>query len=166
MLKDGEALRRITVAHVTSLTKSATAATFYAEDLSPEQVESNRRIVRIAAETAVGACASEKQLFTAAFVGDAFAGYMIATVHAPEDRELDWLMVDPAFHGSGVADALMRSGMDWLGTDRPMWLNVIQHNGRAVRFYRKHGFEVDELTKTNHVIPHFIMRRPATLKVA
>ena len=115
--------------------------------------------MRIAAETALGACANEHQLFTAAFVGEEFAGFMIATVHAPDDRELDWMMVDPAFHGSGVANALMRTGMDWLGMDRPMWLNVIQHNERAVRFYQKHGFEVDAATKTEHVIPHFIMRR-------
>ena len=129
-------------------------------------MESNCRIVRIAAETALGACANENQLFTAAFVGEEFAGYMIATIHAPDDRELDWMMVDPAFHGSGVAGALMRSGMKWLGVDRPMWLNVIQHNERAVRFYRKHGFEVDHATKTDHVVPHFIMRRLAALKVA
>jgi ribosomal protein S18 acetylase RimI-like enzyme len=132
--------------------------------MTPDQLESNRRVVRIAAETVLRACESERQLFTAAFVDREFAGYMIATVHAVDDRELDWMMVHPDFHGNGVADALMRSGMDWLGADRPMWLNVIQHNERAVRFYRKHGFEVDRTMKTEHVVPHFIMRRPAAVK--
>ena len=165
-MNDAAALGRIAAADITSLTERATGATFYVDGLRPDQVESNRRVVRIAAETALGACANEHQLFTAAFVGKEFAGYMIATVHAPDDRELDWMMVDPAFHGSGVADALMRSGMEWLGEDGPMWLNVIQHNERAVRFYRKHGFEVDDAAKTDHVIPHFIMRRPAALKAA
>lgn len=163
-MNDAAALERITAADVTSLTQRATGATFYVDGLSPEQIASNQRIVRIAAETALAACVNERQLFTAAFMGEAFAGFMIATVHAPDDRELDWMMVDPAFHGTGVADALMRSGMDWLGMERPMWLNVIQHNDRAVRFYRKHGFEVDSATKTDHVIPHFIMRRPAEPK--
>lgn len=165
-MNDAAALGRIAAADITSLTESATGATFYVDGIRPDQVESNRRVVRIAAETALGACANEHQLITAAFVGEEFAGYMIATVHAPDDRELDWMMVDPAFHGSGVADALMRSGMEWLGEDGPMWLNVIQHNERAVRFYRKHGFEVDDAVKTDHVIPHFIMRRPAALKAA
>ena len=50
--------------------------------------------------------------------------------------------------------------MNWLGLDRPMWLNVIQHNERAIRFYRKHGFEVDHQAVIERPVPHFIMRRP------
>lgn len=124
------------------------------------------RVVRISAQTALDACASESQLFTAAFVDGDFAGYMIATIHDPHDRELDWMMVDPAFHGSGVADALMRAGVDWLGIDRPIWLNVIRHNERAIQFYRKHRFEVDPLARTHHAVPHFIMRRTGGCKAA
>ena len=52
-------------------------------------------------------------------------------------------MVHPSAHGSGLAAALMAEGIDWLGADRPMWLTVIQHNQRAIRFYRKFGFEID-----------------------
>jgi ribosomal protein S18 acetylase RimI-like enzyme len=99
-------------------------------------------------------------------VDGSFAGYMIATVHAPDDRELDWMMVDPSFHGNGVADALMRAGINWLGTDRPIWLNVIRHNERAIRFYQKHGFQVDTGASTDHAVPHFIMRRAGERKVA
>jgi ribosomal protein S18 acetylase RimI-like enzyme len=153
-------------ADVTALTRRATDSTFYAEGLSSAQLDSLERVVRISADTARDACASDHQLFTAAFVGGSFAGYMIATRHSPDDRELDWLMVDPAFHGNGVADALVRTGIEWLGTDRPMWLNVIQHNGRAIRFYRKHGFDVDPDARTQHAVPHFIMRRPGVLKAA
>ena len=74
---------------------------------------------------------------------DRLAGFVIATVHSEESRELDWLMVDPHFHGRGIADRLMRPAMEWLGIHRPMWLNVVRHNERAIRFYRKHGFEID-----------------------
>ena len=63
-----------------------------------------------------------------AFLDGAFAGHMIATVHATDSRELDWLMVDPAFHGLGVADALMQVGVDWLGSRRgalrPRWISL------------------------------------------
>ena len=118
-------------------------------------------MVRICAETALGAVANAHQHFAAAFVDGQFAGYVISTVHAPDSRELDWLMVDPAFHGSGVADELMNVGVDWLGRDRPMWLNVLQHNHRAMGFYRRHGFEVDPEARTEHLIPHFVMRREA-----
>ena len=158
LLGDAEALERIGAAEITALTERATQATFYRDDMTREQVEANRRVVGIAADTALSAVANDHQPFAAAFER-AFAGYMIATVHAPDDRELDWLMVDPAFHGRGIADRLMRAGMDWLGTDRPMWLNVIQHNDRAIRFYRKYGFEVDHDADIEKIVPHFIMRR-------
>jgi ribosomal protein S18 acetylase RimI-like enzyme len=147
------------------LTRRATDATFYADGLAPEQLEANRRVVRIAADTAFAAVDNDHQLFTAALVDGAFAGYMIATVHTPNDRELDWMMVDPAFHGCGVGRALMRVGLEWLGADRPIWLNVIQHNHRAIRFYRKHGFEIDPDARTPHAIPHLIMRREPELSV-
>lgn len=151
---------------MTVLTRRATESTFYADGLSAEQMQSLERVVRISADTALEACASDSQLFTAAFVDGSFAGYMIATVHAPDDRELDWMMVDPAFHGNGVADALMRTGIEWLGADRPMWLNVIRHNERAIRFYRKHGFEVDPDARTQHAVPHYVMRRAGQRKAA
>lgn len=166
LLNDEAALHRIGADDITLLTRRATDATFYVEGLGPEQLEANRRVVRIAAETALAAIDNGHQLFTAAFVDNTFAGYMIATIHAPEDRELDWMMVDPAFHGRDVARVLMKVGLEWLGRDRPIWLNVIQHNHRAIRFYRKHGFEVDPTARTSHVIPHLIMRREPLLKSA
>ena len=166
LLNDEAAIGRISAEDITALTRRATEATFYVDGLAPEQLKANRRVVRIAAETALTAVDKDHQLFTAAFVDGAFAGYMIATVHAPNDRELDWMMVDPAFHGSDVANALMRAGVEWLGTDRPMWLNVIQHNHRAIGFYRKHGFEVDPDASTDHAIPHLIMRREPSRKAS
>ena len=143
------------------MTERATGATFYRDDLRPDEIEANRRVVRISAETALSAIWNAHQHFAAALVEERFAGYVISTVHAQDSRELDWLMVDPAFHGSGVADALMCAGVDWLGRDRPMWLNVLQHNHRAIGFYRRHDFEVDREARTKHLIPHFVMRREA-----
>jgi len=159
LLNDRVALERINADDISSLTDRATAATFYADALTPEQVEANRNVVRIAAQTALAACANDHQHFMAAFVDGRFAGYVISTIHAADDRELDWLMVDPEFHGSAVSSALMRAGMDWLGLNQPMWLNVIQHNERAIRFYRKRGFEVDCDAVIEKIVPHFIMRR-------
>ena len=73
--------------------------------------------------------------------------------------ELDWLMVHPDFHGTDIAASLMRRGIDWLGEVNPILLNVIRHNERAIRFYRRFGFEVDSSATTAHIVPHFIMRR-------
>jgi ribosomal protein S18 acetylase RimI-like enzyme len=54
----------------------------------------------------------------------------------------------------------MRHGIGWLGATNPIWLNVIRHNERAIRFYRRFGFEIDPAAKTAHIVPHVIMRRP------
>ncbi|HEY1146594.1 MAG TPA: hypothetical protein VGE84_09680 [Allosphingosinicella sp.] len=32
---------------------------------------------------------------------------------------------------------------------------------RAIRFYWRFGFEIDPDARTDHVVPHAIMRRPA-----
>ena len=159
LLHNDEVLERVSLRQITSLTQKATNATFYCDGLSAEQQAANQRIVDISAATCADAARSGVQRFSAAFIDNAFAGYVIATRHAPLDLELDWLMVDPAFHGSGVAAALMDDGIDWLGRSQPIWLNVIAYNERAISFYRKFGFEVDEDAKAPQVVPHLIMRR-------
>jgi ribosomal protein S18 acetylase RimI-like enzyme len=152
---------RVTEDEITALTAAATSVTFDADGLTPEQRTANQRIVAISAATCVDAAANGHQHLVAAFSGGAFAGYVIATLHADDDRELDWLMVHPRFHGTGVAAKLMEVGMAWLGREQAMWLSVIRHNRRAISFYRRFGFEVDQEAKTAHVVPHAIMRRPS-----
>lgn len=97
----------------------------------------------------------------AAFTDSRLAGYVIASRHSANSRELDWLMVHPDFHGAPVSRVLMDTGLDWLGRDHPVWLTVIQHNTRAIRFYEKFGFAIDANARTPHIVPHHIMRRPA-----
>jgi ribosomal protein S18 acetylase RimI-like enzyme len=159
VLESNDALARLAPGDVARLTEAATNATFYRDDLTPEQRAANRRIVDISEATARVAAEREYQNFAAAFVDDRFAGYVIATRHAEADLELDWLMVHPDFHGSYVAASLMRHGIAWLGEANPIWLNVIRHNERAIRFYRRFGFEIDPGATTAHIVPHVIMRR-------
>ena len=52
--------------------------------------------------------------------------------------------VEAGWHGRGVSDSLMKSALAWAagqGHD-VVWLGVWQHNGRAVSFYGRWGFEV------------------------
>ncbi|MES2724185.1 MAG: GNAT family N-acetyltransferase [Pseudomonadota bacterium] len=158
---DAAVLARASPADLTDLTCRATDATFYRDGLTPEQTAANLRVVEISGPTCAAAAQADHQHLAAAFIGDELAGYVIATRHAPDDLELDWLMVDPAFHGSGVAAGLMQAGIAWLGQDQPMWLNVIAYNARAIAFYEKFGFAVDPDATTPHAIPHHIMRRSA-----
>lgn len=162
LLQDGAALERLEPHDIAELTRRATASTFLADDLTPRQLEGIGHVVRISSGTAMAACDNAHQMFASAFVADRFAGYVISTVHSPESRELDWLMVDPDFHGTGVAADLMHAGMEWLGTEHPMWLNVVRHNGRAIRFYQRFGFEIDREAVTPYGMPQYIMCRPGS----
>ncbi|MFM9864580.1 MAG: GNAT family N-acetyltransferase [Micropepsaceae bacterium] len=162
ILEGQTAATRIAPGEVTRLTEAATNATFYRDDLTPEQRAANRRIVDVSEGIARIAAASPNQNFAAAFADNRFAGFVIASRHGEDDLELDWLMVHPDFHGTDVAASLMRHGIAWLGETNPIWLNVIRHNERAIRFYRRFGFEIDPDARMEHVVPHVIMRRPRT----
>lgn len=146
---------------VERLTQRATLSTYYADGLTSRQVAANQRIPILARDVFFEAATSERQHLAAAFVAARLAGFMIATRHRADDLELDWLMVDPKRHGSGIAASLMTEGLHWLGPDRPIWLTVLKHNRRAIGFYQKFGFEVDELIELNREVPTWIMRRPA-----
>jgi ribosomal protein S18 acetylase RimI-like enzyme len=52
-----------------------------------------------------------------------------------------WL--DPALRGSGSADALVASVISWAASEgaRTIRLEVMQSNGRAMRFYERMGFQ-------------------------
>ncbi|MBX7247956.1 MAG: GNAT family N-acetyltransferase [Caulobacteraceae bacterium] len=144
-----------------ALTRAATDSTYYRDDLTPEQVQRNREIVAMSGPVAVAAAADPQRYIAGAFVEGRLAGFVLSTRHAPGDHELDWLMVHPDFHGAAVSRALMLDGMSWLGLDRPMWLTVLQFNGRAIAFYRRFGFEIDPSTPVRSVHANWIMRRPA-----
>lgn len=161
LLEDSAALARLAPGAIARLTKAATAATFYGAPLSDEQIAANKRIVTISTATCETAAANAHQAFIAAFDQNRLAGYVISTRHAANDRELDWLMVHPDFHGTPVSRLLMQRGIDWLGADQPMWLNVVAFNQRAIRFYEKFGFAIDPNARTPHLVPHVIMRRTA-----
>jgi ribosomal protein S18 acetylase RimI-like enzyme len=159
LLTDEAALERTTPQEISDLTRSATAATYHADGLKLGEVAFVDRVVRISAECVTSAAGNSHQHLVTATSDGRLAGFVIATVHAEDNRELDWLMVDPDFHGNAIASLLMRAGIEWLGDDRPMWLNVVRHNARAIGFYRKHGFDIDPDAECQHVMPHWIMRR-------
>jgi len=65
-----------------------------------------------------------------------------AGVAAAAPGEIQRLYVARAFHGRGVAQALMDACLAELvarGSDAA-WLGVWEHNPRAIAFYRKYGF--------------------------
>jgi ribosomal protein S18 acetylase RimI-like enzyme len=64
------------------------------------------------------------------------------TVEGPAPLELKRLYVARAWHGRGVAQALMDAALDAARARgaRTLWLGVWERNPRAVAFYGKYGF--------------------------
>ena len=65
-----------------------------------------------------------------------------AAIRGPHPLELKRLYVARAWHGRGVAQALMNAAIDAARARgaRTLWLGVWERNPRAVRFYEKYGF--------------------------
>lgn len=67
-----------------------------------------------------------------------------AAVEAKRPAELARIYVEAAWHGRGVARALMQDAIATAaraGAD-VLWLGVWEHNPKAMAFYRKFGFSV------------------------
>lgn len=82
-------------------------------------------------------------------VDGAPVGYSMLALRSPQPlaedaaaAELRKLYVDPAQHGQGVAEALMREALRVVsqGGSRQVWLSCFSENLRAHAFYRRNGF--------------------------
>ena len=62
---------------------------------------------------------------------------------APGVGEIFALYVLPEYHGTGVAQALMQTGLEQLADYPTVCLWVLKENARAIRFYQKCGFRLD-----------------------
>jgi len=58
--------------------------------------------------------------------------------------ELGRIYLDEAFHGQGIAAVLVSHllAAARLRQSRSVWLSVWQESAQAIRFYRKHGFQI------------------------
>lgn len=63
---------------------------------------------------------------------------------APVPAEFRKLYLDPAYHGTGLSDALIQTALSVVGGDGPhaVWLSVFSENQRAISFYEKWGFQI------------------------
>lgn len=92
----------------------------------------------------------ERNLLLMANVSGDLAGYALimpapSPAHIPSvPYELRKFYMDPAWHGRGVAHALMEELLAQAaerGYD-PLWLSVFSENQRAMSFYARWGFEI------------------------
>ncbi len=92
-----------------------------------------------------------------ALVDDRLIGFAAAT-DAPGETELEALYVRSAWHGTGVADALI----DAAAPGSPCTLWVFADYPRAHAFYRRHGFADTGIRRSDPftLLPEQLWRRP------
>jgi diamine N-acetyltransferase len=91
-----------------------------------------------------------RSLFVAEIDGSSIGYLMLCREGCPDaiaahnPFELRRIYVLADFHGSGAAGILMNKVLRLAvaGKHDVVWLGVSKHNGRAIAFYRKHGFTV------------------------
>ncbi len=90
-------------------------------------------------------------------------GYSTAMRHA-EANHLQAIYVLPAYHGLDVGGQLIQSALAWLGNEKNIHVEVASYNGRAIRFYEKHGFRKNGEEGFNQNIPTIELVRKVLAK--
>ncbi|MBI5876356.1 MAG: GNAT family N-acetyltransferase [Chloroflexi bacterium] len=83
------------------------------------------------------------------------AGYCVSMVRPNDTGEIDSLYVDEPYRGAGIADTLMRRGLDWLKASgaRYIEINVAAGNESVLSFYARYGFYPRHTTLAEKQVP-------------
>jgi ribosomal protein S18 acetylase RimI-like enzyme len=79
-------------------------------------------------------------------INDSVCGFMHASKPGSQQL-LGAIYVDMQYQGSGMAQKLMDSAMDWFDKTKDIKLEVADYNNRAISFYKKYGFELVKNSK-------------------
>ena len=98
------------------------------------------------------------------------AGYSKIILNVPNKNveskkitKMERLYLLKEFYGLGLGEALMNYNLDYAMNNHQdgIWLHVWIENGRAVKFYKKSGFEVkgthDYVISADHTNPNYVM---------
>ena len=93
----------------------------------------------------------------------AFVGLEIENTQA---KGLQTLFLDPSKKKQGAGGAVFRKGLEWLGDERPISLEVVAYNDDAIAFYEHFGFESTGDGKKvelpdGKIMPYLVMRKPS-----
>ena len=97
-------------------------------------LDSKNRVARILEDP-------ERQPLYVAKDGDTVVGMIHVTLLEGGQR-LEALYVDKAYHGQGTAQQLVDQAFQDFDLTRPIVLEAVTYNDRAIRFYQKNGFEI------------------------
>lgn len=99
--------------------------------------------------------------------GDNSVGFIICN-KGPEYNRIMAAYVLPNYQRRGIGKMLMEKGLEWLGSNKDILVNVASYNQKAQEFYRKFGFELTGKDVTDahrplafgKVIPEVEMKKP------
>lgn len=105
-----------------------------------------------------------------AVVGGLVVANSVANIFSEQSyNKIQTMYVLPEYHGTGVAQELFDVMLDYLGSDKPVRLEVATYNQRAINFYKKYGFEILERgplrtecqLPSGKILPEYVMHLPS-----
>ena len=103
--------------------------------LTPEKLQESVEVVS-------AILSDPNQFYLSAWSGDEPMGFIHVLTKEDGTKRLEGLYVDKSMRGTGLSRELMAQADEFIG-DNEVDLEVASYNSRAIRFYEKHGFEID-----------------------
>lgn len=91
----------------------------------------------------------ENRLLLSAMDGDTVVGFINALKREDGDGQIKALYVHPKMIGKGIGARLMEEALTWLHDTKRIRVECASYNDRALKFYKKFGFTIDEEASKN-----------------
>ncbi|TXF90731.1 GNAT family N-acetyltransferase [Neolewinella aurantiaca] len=149
--------------HLETFVWQAIFPAFDQPDLSAAQRAENDALVETARQAVLTALDERDSAVFVAIDSKtrALAGFIIVDAAPMAYAEIRLLIVKRSFWGKGVAEKLLDEATNFIGDDRAVSLAVRHYNGRAIAFFKKHGFSDTGETTGNFAISRTLMLREA-----
>lgn len=69
------------------------------------------------------------------------------------------IYVLPQYHGKGMGKSLIQPALKWLGTKKPIEVEVASYNEQAIQFYSKYGFKKNGKVGNSSGIPTIFLTK-------
>lgn len=103
--------------------------------LTPEKLQESVEVVS-------AILSDPNQFYLSAWSGEEPMGFIHVFTKEDGTKRLEGLYVDKSMRGTGLSHELMAQADEFIG-DSEVDLEVASYNDRAIRFYEKHGFEIN-----------------------